>query len=94
MDFPHDELFECQKSKFFECQKSKFFQNFFASRIGCTTTMAAQGLGCWNFEETQFLNRGVMCRNSQEASLITEDFPRDELFECQKSKFFSIFYYL
>jgi len=36
VDFPPDELFGSQKSK--------FFQIFFASRIGCTTTMATQGV--------------------------------------------------
>ena len=70
--------------------KSHFFQNFF-SRIGCTAKMAAHGLGGWNFEEIQFMNRGVMWRNFQEASLKTVDFPQDELFETQKSKFFPIF---
>ena len=55
--------------------------------------MAAQGLGCGNFEEIQFLNLEVMCRNFQEASLITEDFPQDELFGSQKSKFFYNFFY-
>jgi len=53
--------------------------------------MAAQGLGGRNFEETQFLNRGVLCRNFQETSLKTVDFPQDELFESQKSKFFQFF---
>ena len=77
---------------FLKVKNQFFFQNFLASRMGCTTTMAAQGLGCWNFEEIQFLNRGVMCRNFQEASLITEDFPQDELFGSQKSKYFQNFF--
>ena len=47
VDFPQDELFGSQKSK--------FFQIFFASTIDCTTTMAAQGVDGWNFEEIQFL---------------------------------------
>ena len=50
--------------------------------------MAAHGLGGWNFEEIQFMNRGGMWRNFQEAWLKTVDFPQDELFESQKSKFF------
>jgi len=85
VDFPQDELFESQKSI--------FVSKFFASRIDCTTTMAAQGLGGWNFEEIQFLNREVMCRNFQEASLKTVDFPQDELFGSKKIKIFSIFFY-
>ena len=83
VDFPQDEL--C------ESQKSIFVSKFFASRIDCTTTMAAQGLGGWNFEEIKFLNRGVLWRNFQEASLKTVDFPQDELFGSQKSKFFQFF---
>ena len=53
------------------------FSNLFASRIGYTATLAAQGLGGWNFEEIQFLNRRVMCWNFYEASLKTVDFPPD-----------------
>ena len=54
--------------------------------------MAAHGLGGWNFEEIQFMNREVMWRNFQEARLKTVDFPQDELFESQKSKFFQKFF--
>ena len=68
------------------------FQKMCASRIGCPANMAAQGLGGWNFEEIQFLNRAVICCIFQEASLKTVDFPQDELFGSQKSKYFSIFF--
>jgi len=87
VDFPQDELFESQKSKIF------VFFYFFACTIGCTALIAAQGLYGWNFEEIHFLNRGVMRRNFQEASLKTVDFPQDELFESQKSSFFLNFVY-
>jgi len=45
--------------------------------------MTAQGIGGWNFEEVQFLKRGAMCQNFQEANLKTVDSPQDELFESQ-----------
>ena len=49
--------------------------------------MAPQGLGGWNFEEIQFLNRGVMCKNFQEASFKNVDFPQDGLFGSQNERF-------
>ena len=49
--------------------------------------MAAQGLGGCNFEEIQFLNRGVMCQNFQEASFKNVDFPQDGLFGSQINVF-------
>ena len=36
--------------------------------------------------EIQYLNRGAMCLNFMEASLITVDFPQDELFISKISK--------
>ena len=49
--------------------------------------MARHGLGGWNFEEIQFLNRGVMCKNFQEASFKNVDFPQDGLFGSQNECF-------
>ena len=67
--------------------KNQNFSNFFTSKSYCTATMAPQGLGGWNVEEIQFLNRGVMCQNFQEASFKNVDFPQDGLFGSQINVF-------
>ena len=73
--------------KFLEVKNLNIFQFFFTSKSCCTATMAAQGLGGWNFEEIQFLKRGVMCWQFQEASLKTVDFPQDGHFGSQNRYF-------
>ena len=75
IDFPHDVLF------YFKSSRKKFV---FSSRSQSTAAMTTQGLGGWNFQETQFLKRTVMCQNFQEASLRTVDFPQDGLLNFKK----------
>jgi len=53
--------------------------------------MAAHGPGGVNFQEAQFLNRGIMFRNFQEASLENYGFPKRRTFGKSIIKFFSNF---
>ena len=65
-----------------------FWIKFFLLKVGLLATVAPHDQDGWNFQKTQFLNRGVICQNFQEASLKTVDFPPDVLFELKKTQIF------
>ena len=72
--------------KYLKSAKSKAKQSK-VKQSKTTTLMAAPGLGGWNFKEIQSSNRGVMCRNFQEASLKNVDFPQEGHFDHQNQCF-------
>ena len=76
---------------FWIAKNSKKMSKFFLLKVGLFATVAPHDQDGWNFQKTQFLNRGVICQNFQEASLKTVDLPPDVLFEFKNLKNFSKF---